>query len=115
VPFVSFAVLGLATAKRRSCKRAALEIALGASISVISTLLGGAVAFYVAVSDQVTGGLAGLVINGKDRRIAAHVPDSTAANTSGPLLGLLMPRLLVAVHAMGATTCHDASPSGTGV
>ncbi len=71
MPHVSLAVWWLATAKRRSCKRAALEIALGASVSVTSALFGAAVAFYVALSDQVTGGLAGLAINGKDRRICA--------------------------------------------
>jgi hypothetical protein len=68
LPCVSFAVLGLATAKRRSCKRAALEIALGASISVFSVLLGVASTFYVTLSDRVMGDLAGFGITGKGRR-----------------------------------------------
>jgi hypothetical protein len=68
VPCVSFAVLGLARAKRRSCKRTALEIALGTTISVSNVLLGLVSASYVALSGRVTGGLAGLGIIGKGRR-----------------------------------------------
>jgi hypothetical protein len=68
LPCVSHVVLGLATAKRRSCKRATREIAFGASISFFNVLLGIACTFYVALSDRVTGGLAGFGITGKGRR-----------------------------------------------
>jgi hypothetical protein len=102
VPYVSFTVSGLVTAKRRSSKRAALEIAYGACVSLTSELLALAVSFYVTLSDQVTSGLAGLAINGK---VAAHVkPDSPAANSCGPLFwsvcsGLLWPLLQWALRS----------------
>jgi hypothetical protein len=65
-PFVSFAAWGLATAERRSCKRAAQGIIFGASVSLTAVTVGTAAAFYVTLSDQVSGP-AGVAINGKGR------------------------------------------------
>jgi hypothetical protein len=65
-PFVSFAAWGLATAERRSCKRAAQGIIFGASLSLTTVTVGCATAFYVTLSDQVAGS-AGVAINGKGR------------------------------------------------
>ena len=64
-PFVSFAAWALATAERRSCERAAQGIIFGASLSLTAVSFAGATAFYVTLSDQVSG-FAGVAINGKE-------------------------------------------------
>ena len=64
-PWVSYAVWGLATAKRRSCKRAALELAFGMGGSVTAVILCVTIAFYVGISAQ-TGGFASVAVNGKE-------------------------------------------------
>ena len=65
-PFVSFAAWGLATAERKSCKRAALEIVFGLSVGMVTVFTGYATVFYVALSEHVSG-YAGILINGRDR------------------------------------------------
>jgi hypothetical protein len=80
VPFCSAAAWGFATAKRRRCKRFALEIIHGFGAAVISTSFGVAAAFYVTLSDNV-GGVSGVVINGKATR---NDPASTRALTLCP-------------------------------
>ncbi len=69
-PFVSFAALRLARAKRRSLKRAAREIAHGVAVSAITAMLGYLTGLYVALSDQIPDGLAGVAMNGKVCRLA---------------------------------------------
>jgi hypothetical protein len=64
-PFVSYAAWGVATAKRRSCKRAAQEIVYGVMISATAVAMCMVTAFYVALSDQVSGS-AGVAMNGKE-------------------------------------------------
>jgi hypothetical protein len=76
-PFVSFAAWGLAIAERRSCKRAAQGIIFGASVSLASLTVAWATAFYVTLSDQVSGS-AGVAINGKGRCMTM---ESRRANT----------------------------------
>ena len=71
-PFVSFAAWALATAERRSCKRAAQGIIFGTSVSATTMMIACATTFYVALSDQVSG-FAGVAINGKCCRDDAGV------------------------------------------
>jgi hypothetical protein len=63
-PIVWFAAWGVATAERRSCKRAAQGIVFGVILSAIAVTIGFITALYVTLSDQVSGS-AGVVINGK--------------------------------------------------
>jgi hypothetical protein len=65
-PFVSFAAWGVATAKRRSCKRAAQGIVFGLVLSATSVTIGVITSLYVTLSDHVSGS-AGVAINGKRR------------------------------------------------
>jgi hypothetical protein len=65
-PFVSFAAWGVATAERKSCKRAAQGIVYGVILSATTATIGFVTALYVTLSDQVSGS-AGVVINGKGR------------------------------------------------
>jgi hypothetical protein len=65
-PFVSFAAWGVATAKRKSCKRAAQGIVYGLIQSAICVTVAGVSTVYVALSYQVSG-FAGVAINGKGR------------------------------------------------
>ncbi len=65
-PCVSSAAWGLATAERRSCKRAAQGIIFGASVSLTTVIVAIATTFYVTLSDQVSGST-GVAINGKGR------------------------------------------------
>ena len=65
-PFVSYAAWGVATAKRRSCKRAAQELVFGLILSATIVTTGYITALYVTLSDQVSGS-AGVAINGKGR------------------------------------------------
>ncbi len=76
-PQVSFAFWGLATANRRSWKRAALEIAFGVTVGATSTILALSVGLYVALSDQIPDGLTGVVINGKSCRKRRTRPASS--------------------------------------
>jgi hypothetical protein len=64
VPHLSFAASGLATAKRRKWRRAAVGFAVGVAMSAVMVILGVATAFYVILSAQVSGS-AGVAINGK--------------------------------------------------
>jgi hypothetical protein len=65
-PNVSFAAWGLATAERRSCKRAAQGIFYGVILSAITVTVACVTAGYVTLSDLVSG-FAGVAINGKGR------------------------------------------------
>lgn len=78
-PQVSFAFWGLATAKRRSWKRAALDIAYGVSVGATSTIevLALSVGLNVALSDQIPDDLTGVVINGKSCRKRRTGPASS--------------------------------------
>ena len=71
-PYVSLAAWGLATAERKSCKRAAQGIIFGTSVSATTMMIACATTFYVALSDQVSG-FAGVAINGKCCRDDAGV------------------------------------------
>jgi hypothetical protein len=71
-PFVSFAAWGLATAERRSCKRAAQGIIFGVILSVTTVIVGFITVFYVTLSDRVSG-FEGVAINGKGCRDDAGV------------------------------------------
>jgi hypothetical protein len=64
--YVSFAAWDLATAERRSCKRAAQSIIFGVIISATIVTIGFLTTFYVTISEQVSG-YAGVAINGRDR------------------------------------------------
>jgi hypothetical protein len=63
-PFVSFVAWGLMTAKRKSYKRAVREVFFGVSASVNNVFGAIVTAFYVNLSDEVSGS-AGLIINGR--------------------------------------------------
>jgi hypothetical protein len=65
-PFVSFAAWGVATAKRRSWKRAAQGIVFGLILSATEVTVGVITALYVTLSNHVSGS-AGVAINGKRR------------------------------------------------
>jgi hypothetical protein len=65
-PLVSFAVAGVATAERRSCKRAAQGIVFGVIMGAISVTVACVASCYVTLSDRVSG-FAGVAINGKGR------------------------------------------------
>jgi hypothetical protein len=78
-PFVSFAAWGLATAERRSCKRAAQVIIFGASVSLTAVTAACATGFYVTLSDQLSGS-AGVAIHAKGRW---HDDGVGRANTCG--------------------------------
>jgi hypothetical protein len=65
-PFVSFAAWGVATAKRRSWKRAAQGIVFGLILSATGVTMAVITSLYVTLSDQVSGS-AGVAINGKRR------------------------------------------------
>jgi hypothetical protein len=63
-PLVSISAWGVATAKRRSCKRAAQRIFFSVILSATGVTSAVITALYVTLSDQVSGS-AGVVINGK--------------------------------------------------
>jgi hypothetical protein len=65
-PFVSFATWGLATAERKSCKRAAQGIVFGVILGATSVTVACVTSCYVTLSDRVSG-FAGVAINGKGR------------------------------------------------
>jgi hypothetical protein len=65
-PSCSFATWGVATAKRKSCKRAAQVIVFGVIQHAVAVTAASVTALYVALSDQVSG-FAGVAINGKGR------------------------------------------------
>ncbi len=65
-PIVSFAAWGVATAERRSCKRAAQGIVLCLILSAITVGIACVTTLYVTLSDHVSGS-AGVAINGKGR------------------------------------------------
>jgi hypothetical protein len=65
-PSVSFAAWGVATAKRRSCKRAAQGIVFGVILGATTVTAAVLTALYVTLSDQISGS-AGVAINGKGR------------------------------------------------
>ena len=87
-PFVSFAAWGLATAERRSCTRAAQGIVYGVIMSATTVTVCCVTAFYVALSDQVSG-FAGVAINGKGCRDDAGVGKHLTRVNVGP--GILYP------------------------
>ena len=65
-PSVSFAAWGVATAERKSCKRAAQGIVNGVIQSAVCVTVAGVTSVYVTLSYQVSG-FAGVAINGKGR------------------------------------------------
>jgi hypothetical protein len=63
--FISLAAWGLATAERRSCKRAAQGIVYGVILSATTVTVAFSPACYVTLSDHVSG-FAGVAIHGKE-------------------------------------------------
>ncbi len=65
LPFVTHASWKLATAARKRVRRALLQVASGLASGVMCGVIGATLAFYVYLSDQVSG-LTGVVVNGED-------------------------------------------------
>ena len=96
-PSVSFAAWGLATAERRSCIRAAQGIVYGVIVSATAVGVACVTAFYVALSDQVSG-FAGVAINGKGCRDDAGVGKQLTRVNVGP--GILYPVVQFGVRSV---------------